>query len=121
MGGCSSVGPNSLSAWGYSFISIGATSTRLLASEAPFLVVIHKSAGLHPGVDDHRATELEPALLECGRQRLRLRRPGERLSAVANDRRTVDEGPGEVGEVLAGVAHREVSARVADRGVDLGP
>ena len=49
-----------------------------------------------------------------------LRRHLAHLGPVVLDRRAADEAPEPAGEVLAGVAHRQIPPRAVDRRVDLG-
>ncbi len=86
-------------------------------------MVVDEPDGLHPGIDDDGADEFEAAGFQRGRQGAGLRRLGRDLAFVTPrvlDRLAADRAPDEGGEVLARVAHRQISARIADRRHDLG-
>jgi hypothetical protein len=86
--------------------------------EAALGVIVDDPDGLHPRVDDGGTDELEAALLERPRDLLGERRLRGNGTAVLK-RLFAREAPHERREILAGILHREIGARAADRRFDL--
>src|SRR5258708_10398302 len=92
-------------------------------TEAAGQVIVDHADGLHPGVDDHRAHELEA----LGLQRLgdlfgqrRLGRNLADLGKVVLQGLAAGEAPAKLREILARVPHGEIDLGGLDSGVDLG-
>src|SRR6478735_521536 len=96
------------------------TVTRdLIASKTPEGVIVDDADGLHPGVDDGGADELEPASLHFLRDRLGGRRLRRKRSSIAHDDLPTAERPAEVSEVFAAVGHLAEDSGAGDGGLDL--
>src|SRR5882757_6172954 len=89
------------------------------AAEAVGAVVVDDAAGLHPGIDDDRADELETAFLECCRDLF-----GERslrwIGPMVLNLLIASHLPYPGGEVFPGVGHGDVDMRTVDSRFDLG-
>src|SRR6266567_537545 len=82
-------------------------------------MIVDHPDGLHPGVDDNRAHELESALFEGFGNLFSQRSLGENLPTVL-DRFAPREIPREGCEVISGRLHLHIDPRAVDGGFDLG-
>lgn len=86
-------------------------------------VVVDHAGGLHEGVADGRADELEAGPAQRLAHRIRLRRFGRHFGqrrALVLDRRAIDKAPEEFAERLPVGGQRQVGTGVLDGGGDLG-
>ena len=91
-------------------------------TKAPYLVIVHHADGLHEGVADGRADEVEAAFLEVLRERVRFESGSRDLGQtlpVVDPGRAADELPDVGVERFELLLHLEKAAGVADRRMHL--
>src|SRR6185437_12223098 len=97
------------------FAPLRMTSPQSPHTETIGHVIVDDAHGLHPGVDDHRADELEAAPAQFRGNPYRERRLGRNLLPFVANRLSPGERPGEVAEILSCFPHRQILTRAVYR------